>query len=118
MIKRRSWAAGEVFPPGKRTKSWSVRYSNFAGRRRSKSGFTSGMEARRWLDSKKDEIAVARVGGHIADPKRLPTLRELSPEYLMERKATKRAGKEDASRWRVHLAPCSATRGPGRWTRR
>lgn len=58
-------------------------------------------------------VAFARVGGEIVDPRRLPTLGELSVDYLKERMLTKKAGKEDASRWRVLLAPWFADKLPG-----
>src|SRR2546428_12712847 len=40
-----------------------------------------------------------------ADPASIPKLSELAPDYFERRKRKHRAGFEDASRWRKHLAP-------------
>src|SRR2546428_12953401 len=40
-----------------------------------------------------------------ADPASIPKLSELAPDYFERRKRTHRAGFEDASRWRKHVAP-------------
>jgi integrase len=69
-----------------------------AGRLRSRD------DAERVLAKVLGDIAQGR-SGLPAEPASIPKLSELAPDYFERRKRTHRAGLEDASRWRKHVAP-------------
>ena len=50
------------------------------------------------------DLAQGRTG-LLPDPRSLPRLGEVVPDFLKRRKRTHRAGAEDGYRWHKHLAP-------------
>ena len=100
-MPRRRKGEGRVYrEPGRQ---WAIRWVE-AGTKRYRGGFDSRALAQRVLDRVRGELAVRR-SGLPADPRSVPTLAELAPDWLARRKLTHRAGAEDESRWNRHLAP-------------
>ncbi len=109
MARRRTKGEGEVYRELGR--KWAVRWREF-GHRKYKGGLESKAEADRVLARIRGELAVRR-SGLPADPRRVPSLNELSKDWLERRKITHAAGAEDASRWRRHLEPTLGRFRPG-----
>jgi integrase len=99
--QRRQWGRGSV--DGARNGTWKIRWCE-AGRRRTRSGYATRDDAERVLAKVFADLAQGRTG-LLPNPRSLPRLGEVAPEFFARRKRTHRAGAEDASRWKNHLAP-------------
>src|SRR6266849_5839139 len=99
--KRRQWGNGSIARAANGT--WKIRWCE-AGKRKTRGGLRSRDDAERVLAKVLGDIAQGR-SGLPADPAIIPKLSELAPDYFERRKRTHRAGFEDASRWRKHVAP-------------
>jgi integrase len=100
-MARRRRGEGSVFKePGRQ---WAIRWYE-GGRQRYRGGFDSKALAERVLVRIRGELAIRR-SGLPADPRAVPPLGELAPDWLERRKKTHAAGAEDASRWNKHLEP-------------
>ncbi len=99
--KRRQWGNGSIDRAANGT--WKIRWCE-AGKRKTRGGLRSRDDAERVLAKVLGDIAQGR-SGLPADPASIPKLGELAPDYFERRKRTHRAGFEDASRWRKHVAP-------------
>lgn len=100
--RRRARGLGTIYQqPGRQT--WSVSWTE-AGERR----YQHGLATKGLADRVRAQIALRLQAGQAAlppDPKAAPTLRRLAEAWLERRKATHRSQRDDASRWRAHLAP-------------
>jgi|GEM_PF-1508056 len=99
--KRRQWGQGSIERAENGT--WKIRWPE-GGKRRKRSGFATRDDAERVLARVLGDLAQGRTG-LVADAKTAPKLGELSKDFLERRKGTHRAGAEDGSRWRNHVAP-------------
>lgn len=99
-MRRRPRGSGTIRREGA---SWAIVYGPRAAPMY-ETGFRTKAEAERRLTILRAEVMNKRLGV-AADPRLTPTLSALSVEWLKRREATHAAGKEDASRWRRHLAP-------------
>ncbi len=108
MASRRTRGTGEVF---QENGTWSVRWRE-GGARRYRGGFESKALAERVLARVRGELAIQRAGLP-PNPKSVPTLGELAPDWLDRRLLTNRAAKEDRYRWDKHLKPWFGARRPG-----
>jgi integrase len=106
-MARRTRGTGEVF---QENGGWSIRWRE-NGRRRYRGGFASKMQAERFLARRRGELAI-RSSGLPPDPKTVPTLGELAPDWLERRELTHKAAAEDGYRWHKHLAPWFGARRP------
>jgi integrase len=96
---------GSVF---KRGNSWSARYYDETGSRRTRGGFSSKGETREWLDAKVDAIAAVRRGDLRAIRRReMPTLGELVEEFVGQHSA------EDSTLSSLRQRLRYALEGPG-----
>lgn len=91
--------------------SWQIKWRE-KGRVRYAHGFATRELAERVLAKIVADIATGRAGLP-ADPKGVPTLGELSKDWLERRKATHRSGSKNAGMWTRHLAPYFAGCRPG-----
>jgi integrase len=107
MLRRRTRGTGEVF---QENGTWSVRWRE-GGRRRYRGGFETKALADRVLARIRGELAIRRAGLP-PDPKTVPSLGELAPDFFDRRKLTHRAAAEDRYRWNKHLAPWFGARRP------
>lgn len=82
--------------------SWQIRWRE-KGRRRSAT-FPDRDTADKVLRRIIGDIAAGRGGLEVERPPS-PPLSKLAEEWLKRREATHRSWRDDASRWRVHLAP-------------
>ena len=108
MARRRTRGTGEVF---QWKGAWAVRWRE-GGARRFRGGFASKALAERVLARVRGELAIKRTGLP-PDPKTIPTLGELAPDWLDRRDLTHKASDEDRYRWKRHLAPWFGERRPG-----
>src|SRR5712692_973526 len=99
--KRRQWGNGSIDRAANGT--WKIRWCE-PGKRKTRGGLRSRDDAERVLAKVLGDMAQGR-SGLPADPAIIPKLSELAPDYFERRKRTHRAGFEDASRWRKHVAP-------------
>jgi integrase len=99
--KRRQWGSGYVFE--RAPDRWSIQWSE-NGKRRTRGGYTTREEAERVLAKVRGEIALGRAGMP-PDMSGVPALDVLAKDWLERRKREKRAGAEDNSRWKKHIAP-------------
>jgi integrase len=103
VLDRAARGAGTVFQRGGRG-AWSIRWSE-GGRYRYESGIGTEDEARRLLAKIVVNVKEGRVGIVAKPTTGAPTLSELFIPWLKERETTKRAWKDDRSRWNKHLGP-------------
>ncbi len=82
------------------------------GRRRSKGGFQDRELAERVLAKIRGEIALGRAGLP-PDPRQVPALADLAPDWLARRALTHKTAKEDGYRWDKHLKPYFGHLRPG-----
>jgi integrase len=99
--QRRQWGRGSVDQA--RNGTWKIRWSE-GGRRRTRGGYATRDDAERVLAKVLADLAQGRTG-LLPNPRSLPKLGEVAPDFFARRKRTHRAGVEDGSRWKNHLAP-------------
>ena len=99
--KRRQWGKGSIIRAA--NGSWKVRWCE-GGKRHKRGGFATRDDAERVLARILGDLAQGKTGLP-GDPRTTPKLGELATDFLERRKRTHRAGAEDGSRWRKHVAP-------------
>jgi integrase len=99
-MKRRARGSGSIRREGG---GWAITYGPREARQY-ESGLRTKLEAEQRLALLRAEDLQRRLG-RAADPRRVPTLGELSRDWLDRRRSTNAAGADDASRWRRHIAP-------------
>ena len=109
MARRRTRGSGQIYR--EKGRGWAIRWQD-AGQQRYRGGFDSKALAERVLARTLGQLAVHR-SGLPADPRTVPTIGELAPDWLDRRKATNRSGTEDGYRWKKHVGPWFNRRRPG-----
>src|SRR5512133_3084563 len=99
-MRRRPRGSGTIRKEGS---GWAIVYGPRSARQY-EAGFRTRAEAERRLVILRSEAMQKRLGT-ATDPRLELTLAELAAPWIERRRATQAAGGEDASRWRVHLAP-------------
>lgn len=107
-MRRRPRGSGTIRRVGS---SWAV-ITGPRARPKYEGGFRTKAEAENRLTLLRAEAMNQRLGV-AADPRLTPPLAELAKDWLQRRAETHAAGKEDASRWRKHLAPWFGHLRPG-----